>query len=381
MKITNVECMVLDSKIGYKQPKGTDESTGVRYTCLIKVETDDGFIGWSDIETQPHVAHAISNLPLSDSAANGFEGLKNLVIGEDPFEVERLWDKIYRGMIYFGRRGAAIQVLSGFDIACWDIMGKATNKPIYKLLGACYRKKIKAYASTMARPTPDGMRKACENYLKQGYSAIKFGFMGTGKEIDINLVEVAREAMGEKIDFLIDLGWIDFYRLPGDVIRLCEKLEPYNIFFIEDFLHPEDYEGYAKVSQNVKIKVAAGEQEATPWGFRDLIEKGKVDIVQPDLSRCGGFTTARRIMWMAQKNSIDIVPHAWLSDLLTSASLHLNAALPRSLFVEYNICSGNVLQSIIKNPLKMKDGYIEVPEGPGLGVEVDEKMVEKYRIL
>jgi len=381
VKITNVECMVLDSRKNYIPTKGTEEPTGVRYTCLIKVETDEGITGWSDIETQPHVAHTINNLPPSNSAAYAFEGLKELVIGEDPFEVERLWDKIYRGMIYFGRRGAAIQILSGFDIACWDIMGKATDKPIYKLLGAGYRKKIRAYASTMARPTPKGMKIACENYLKQGYTAIKFGFMGTGREIEISLVKAAREAMGNQTDFLVDLGWIDYYRLPFDVIHLCEKLEPYNIFFIEDFLHPEDYEGYAKVAANVKIRIAAGEQEATPWGFRDLIERGKVDIVQPDLSRCGGFTTARKIMWMAQKNSIDIVPHAWLSDLLTSASLHLNAALPRSLFVEYNICSGNALKSIIKNPLKMENGYIEVPEGPGLGIEINEKAIENYRIL
>jgi len=112
-----------------------------------------------------------------------------------------------------------------------------------------------------------------------------------------------------------------------------------------------------------------------------LIERGKVDIVQPDLSRCGGFTTARKIMWMAQQNSIDVVCHAWLSDLLTAASLHLNAALPRSLFVEHNVCGGNALQEIIKNPLKMKEGYIEVPEGPGLGIEVDEDAVNKYRVL
>ena len=381
MKITNIECMVLDSKNNYITPKGNEEPTGVRYTCLIKVETDEGITGWSDIETQPHIAHAMNNLPPSKSGANGFEGLKELVLGEDPFEVERLWDKIYRGTIYYGRRGVAIQVLSGFDIACWDIIGKAVGKPIFKLLGAGYRKKIRAYASTMARPTIEGMKKACEKYLEEGYTAVKFGFMGTGKELDINLIKVAREFLGNELDLLVDLGWIDYYRLPFDVIQLCKKIEPYNVFFIEDFLHPEDYDGYARVSENVNIRIAAGEQEATPWGFKELIERGKVDIIQPDLSRCGGFTTARKIMWMAQQNSIDVVCHAWLSDLLTAASLHLNAALPRSLFVEYNICGGNALQEIIKNPLKMKNGYLEVPESPGLGIEVDEKMVNKYRIL
>ncbi|MCK4446203.1 MAG: mandelate racemase/muconate lactonizing enzyme family protein [Candidatus Marinimicrobia bacterium] len=381
MKITNVECMVLDSKKNYITPKGIEEPTGVRYTCLIKVETDEGITGWSDIETQPHIAHIMNNLPPSKSGANGFEGLKELVLGEDPFEIERLWDKIYRGTIYYGRRGVAIQVLSGFDIACWDIMGKAVGKPIYKLLGAGYRKKVRAYASSVKRGTPEGMRLICKKYKKEGFTAVKFGFMGGGKELNVELVKAAREALGNDIDLLVDLGWIDYYRLPFDAIQLCKKIEPYNVFFIEDFLHPEDYDGYARVSKNVNIRIAAGEQEATPWGFKQLIERGKIDIVQPDISRCGGFTTARKVMWMAQQNSIDVVCHAWLSDLLTAASLHLNAALPRSLFVEYNVCGGNALQEIIKNPLKMKEGYIEVPEGPGLGIEVDEDVINKYRVL
>jgi len=181
------------------------------------------------------------------------------VIGEDPFEVERLWDKVYMGSSYYGRRGAEIQVLSGFDISCWDIMGKTIGKPIYKILGAGYRKKIRAYASTVARPTVESMKKACDNYLEQGYTAVKFGFMGTGRELDISLLKAAREALGDEVDLLVDLGWIDYYRLPFDVIQLCKKIEPYNVFFIEDFLHPEDYDGYAKVSANVNIRVAAGE--------------------------------------------------------------------------------------------------------------------------
>ena len=381
MKITNVECMVIDGKKDHKPATGLEEPDVVRYSCLIKVETDEGITGWSDIETQPHVAKAVVDIPPSNSGAGAFEGLKELVIGEDPFEVERLWDKVYRGSIYYGRRGVAIQVLSGFDIACWDIMGKATGKPIYKLLGAGYRDKVRTYASTVKRDTPEGMKLICEKYKKEGFTAIKFGFLGGGKDLDVELVKAAREALGDEIDLLVDLGWIDYYRLPFDAIQLCKKIEPYNVFFIEDFLHPEDYDGYAKVSANVNVRVAAGEQEATPWGFKELIERGKIDIVQPDISRCGGFTTARKVMWLAQQNSIDVVPHACLTDLLTAATVHLNAALPRSLFVEYNVCGGSALREIIKNPFKVENGYISVPQEPGLGIEVDEDAINKYRVM
>ncbi len=381
MKITNVVCMVLDTGKAYSLPENSEESHGVRHVCLLKVETDAGITGWSDIETQPHVAHAAVNAPPSGSGY--FEGIKELAVGEDPFEVERLWDKIYKGTIYYGRRGVAIQALSGFDIACWDIMGKAIGKPIYKLLGGKYRQKIRAYASTLFRPTPEDIEKACEDYIKQGFSAVKFGYPGQGKEVNLDLVASARMALGEKRDLLIDLGWADYERSPHDALKLCRELDRYNVYFLEDFLHPENYSGYAKVSEknSTSVKIAAGEHEATPWGFKDLIERGKVDIVQPDLSRCGGFTAIRKIIWLAQQSGVDVVPHAWLTDLLTAASLHVNAALSRSLFLEYNVSSSLVLRGIIKNPVRMKDGYIQVPEAPGLGVEVNEKEVEKYRVL
>ena len=129
----------------------------------------------------------------------------------------------------------------------------------------------------------------------------------------------------------------------------------------------------------MKTRIAAGEQEATAWGFRQLIEEGGVDVVQPDLSRCGGFTQARKIMWEAEYAGIDVCPHAWLTDLLTAASLHLNAVLPRSLFLEYNVSDNPMLREIVRNPLQLDaDGYIPVPQGAGLGIDIDEKAVRRF---
>ncbi|HRP32297.1 MAG TPA: mandelate racemase/muconate lactonizing enzyme family protein [Agriterribacter sp.] len=381
MKISNVEAFILQSPFEITNPAGSDEARGVKHCLLIKVSTDEGITGWSDVETSPHVGEAVVNAP--ESGAGMFEGLKALVMGEDPFDVERLWDKIYKGTIYFGRRGVAMQVLSGFDIACHDIIGKAINRPVYKILGGARRDKIRAYASTLFRPTTDAMKAACEYYRQRGFTAVKFGWgvFGQNTKQDIKLVAAAREALGPEIELMIDAGWM-VNRSSYDAIELCRALEPYNIFWLEDFLHPESYQGYRKVKEaGVKTRIAAGEQEATAWGFRQLIVEGGVDVVQPDLSRCGGFTQARKIMWEAEHAGVDVCPHAWLTDLLTAASLHLNAVLPRSLFLEYNVSDNPMLRELIQNPVQMDaQGYIPVPQGAGLGIDINEDAIKHFCI-
>ncbi|WP_432710535.1 mandelate racemase/muconate lactonizing enzyme family protein [Pedobacter sp.] len=381
MKITNLEAFILESPYEIKPPEGSDEARGVKHCLLLKVSTDDGIIGWSDVETSPHVGLSVINAPESGSGV--FEGIRSLVIGEDPFDVERLWDKIYRGTIYYGRRGVAMQVLSGFDIACHDIIGKAINRPIHKVLGGARRDKIRAYASTLFRPTTDAMKTACEFYLKRGFTAVKFGWgvFGQNPKQDIKLVAAAREALGPDVELMIDAGWM-VERSAYDSIELCRALEPYNIYWLEDFLSPEAYEGYAKTkAAGVRTRLAAGEQEATGWGFRELIQRGGIDVIQPDLSRCGGFTQARKIIWEAEHAGVDVCPHAWLTDLLTASSLHLNAVLPRSLFLEYNVSENPMLREIIQNPVVMDDeGYIAVPQGPGIGIEIDEKALKRFCI-
>jgi L-rhamnonate dehydratase len=381
MKITDIEPIILQSPYDNRPPDGSEEAAGIKHLLLLKVTTDEGIAGWSDVETAPHVAAAAVNAPAS--GVEMFDGLRSLVVGEDPFDVERLWDKVYRGTIYFGRRGVAIQALSGFDIACHDIMGKAIGRPIHKLLGGAYRDRVRAYASTLFRPTPDDMKRACETYLAQGFTAIKFGWgvFGEDRKRDVALVAAAREAVGPDVDLLIDAGW-KVNRSAYDAIDLLRRLEPFSIFWLEDFLHPECYDGYAAVkAAGARTRLAAGEQEATAWGFHDLIHRGRVDVVQPDLSRCGGISQVRKIIWEAERAGVDACPHAWMTDLLSAASLHVNACLPRSLFLEYNTSMSPMLRDIIANPIRMDaDGMIPVPQGPGLGVEVDEAAVARYRV-
>ena len=158
MRITDVEAIVLDTGKDYENPAGASEAHGVRFVTLLRITTDEGIIGWSDVETQPHTGHALVNAP--SSGVVGFESLRSALVGENPLERERLWQKAYRYMAYYGRQGVGMHMLSAADIALWDIAGKAFNQPIHTLLGASYRTEVKGYASTLFRPTPDAMKQA-----------------------------------------------------------------------------------------------------------------------------------------------------------------------------------------------------------------------------
>lgn len=388
MKITDVEAMVLDTGKDYPDPSQAAEAHGVRYVALIKVSTDEGIVGWSDIETQPHVGAAVVNAPSGGQI--GMESLRAALIGENPLERERLWQKMYRYLAYYGRQGAGMQMLSGADIALWDIAGQAAGQPVWALLGAKYRDRVKAYASTLFRPTADDMKRAVEGYLAQGFRAIKFGWgvFGHDLALDIALVRAARQAAGPAVELMVDGGWYGVaYGQPfkprpiKDWIRLVKALEELDVFWLEDFLHPENLAGYAAVAaQAVTLRIAAGEQAAGVAEFERLADEGRVDVLQPDLSRCGGLTVGRQIADLATRRQIDCAPHAWLTDLLKATSLHLNAYLMHSLYLEYNVSSASLLNHLCQERIAMVDGFLPVPDGPGLGVRVDEGVVERYRV-
>jgi L-alanine-DL-glutamate epimerase-like enolase superfamily enzyme len=388
MRISNVEGIVLDTGKEFAVPADAVEAHGVRFVALIKITTDEGIVGWSDIETHPHVARTIVDLPVSGQV--GFEGLRTALIGEDPLERERLWQKAYRHMAYFGRQGTGMQLLSGVDIALWDIAGKAFGQPISKLLGARYRDEVRPYASTLFRATPDAMKQAVATYVERGFRAIKFGWGSFGDDLktDVALVKAAREEAGPDVDLLADGGWYDYAhahpyktRPLKDWIRLVAHLEELGVVWLEDFLHPNNVAGYAEVAQHTtSLRIAAGEQYAGIDEFERLVNEGHVDVLQPDLSRCGGLTIGRQIADFATRRQIDCVPHAWLTDLLKAASLHLNAYLMNSRYLEFNVSSASLLNNLCTEPIELKDGLIPVPTGPGLGVEVNEEVVERYRV-
>ena len=389
MKITDVQAMVLDTGKNYSNPAEAGEAHGVRFVSLIKISTDEGITGWADIETQPHVGKTIVDVP--SGGAVGFESLRAALVGENPLERERLWQKMYRYLAYYGRQGVGMQMISGVDIALWDIAGKVFGQPVSTLLGARYRERVKGYASTLFRPTPDDMRRAVAEYLEHGFRAIKFGWgvFGYDAALDIALVRAAREEAGPTIDLMVDGGWYGAnYAEPfkpralRDWIKVVRHLEELDVFWLEDFLHPENVAGYREVAAHrTGLRLAAGEQMAGYAEFERLVDQGRIDVLQPDLSRCGGLTVGKQIADLATRKQIDCAPHAWLTDVLKAASLHLNAYLMNSLYLEYNVSSASLLNNLCTTKLALEDGYIAVPTGPGLGVEIDTEVVEHYRVL
>ena len=389
MRITDVEAMVLDTGKDYSDPSEAAEAHGVRFVSLLKISTDEGIVGWSDIETQPHVGKAIVEAP--SGGVVGFESLRAALVGENPLERERLWQKMYRFLAYYGRQGAGMQMLSGADIALWDIAGKAFGQPVSILLGARYRDRVPVYASTLFRPTPGAMREAVASYLDHGFRAIKFGWGVFGRDLDLDvaLVRAAREEAGPGITLMVDGGWYGVTpdrpfreRALKDWIRVIRHLEELDVFWLEDFLHPENVAGYGAVAAHTTtLRTAAGEQLAGLPEFARLAGEGRVDVLQPDLSRCGGLTVGKQIADLAMARQIDCAPHAWLTDLLKAASLHLNAYLSNALFLEYNVASASLLTTLCKEPLRMVDGTVAVPDRPGLGVDPDERIIDRYRVL
>jgi len=394
MKITEVEPILLRGEAQYGATAGGEEATdNGDWQLLVRVATDQGLTGWADAETLAPAAVAI--ISGQGMSIPGFQTLAGLLIGENPLDVQRLWDKLYVGSAYYGRRGIAMQCISAIDNCLWSIRSQAAGQSLSRLLGGRRRDSITAYASTLFRDTPEGMAAAARGYIERGFRAVKFGWgvFGQDEGRDRELVAAAREALGPDRHLLVDPGWYpagwknaehpfsSALRTRRDAERLCRWLADYNVGWIEDFIHPERFDEYAAIRRSSPTPVAAGEQVATVWDFQRFIGEGCVDIVQPDLSRCGGVSVAARVAEMAEQAGIELVPHSWLTHLLTGYSLQLIATLPRAKFVEFNVSQSALTKGIAKASFDLRpDGTVDIPDTPGIGVEVDLDFVARHRL-
>jgi L-alanine-DL-glutamate epimerase-like enolase superfamily enzyme len=389
MRITEVEPILLRGEQEYRATAGSDEATdNGDWQLLVRVATDAGLTGWADVETLAPAAVAI--IAGQGMSIMGFRTLGEMLIGENPLEVERLWDKLYVGSAYYGRRGIAMQCISAIDNCLWSIRAQAAGVSLARLLGARRRDRISAYASTLFRETPEAMAQAARGYVARGFRAVKFGWGVFGEDPgrDRELVSAAREALGPDRHLLVDPGWYPAgWKTPGpmrsrrDAVALCEWLADYNVGWVEDFIHPERFDEYAYVRALSPVPVAAGEQVATMWDFERFIGEGCVDVVQPDLSRCGGVSVAAKVAAMAEEAGIDLVPHSWLTHLLTGYSLQLIATLPRARFVEFNVSQSALTRGIARASFELaEDGTVPIPDTPGIGVEVDMDFVNAHRV-
>jgi L-rhamnonate dehydratase len=374
VKITDVEAIVLRQAV-------VDDgiADGSQDDLVVRIHTDEGITGIGEVDSSPELVRALVQAPSSHAVATS---LRDALIGEDPLDVERLWHKMYRGLIYFGRRGIAIHAISGLDIALWDIKGKALGKPVCELIGAVRHDRIRAYASRLMPDTTAEVRHAVSALREQGFTAVKLGWgpLGRDPDHDIRLAGAAREAGGDGVEILIDAG-LGYGADAIPAIRVARELEQLGVYWLEEPFEPDEYEAYAELADAVDIPIAAGEQDATRWGFRELIERGHVDLIQPDVTRCGGITEMMRIAALAEDHGVALVPHAWKSGIIKAASLHVNAVLSEALFQEYCVAETDINTKLTHQLLPIEaDGYVAVPTAPGLGVDLDEDVLSSLRV-
>ena len=357
MKITKVEPILVEPR-----------------WLFVKISTDEGITGWGE---------ALGDK--GETIAAAIKELARYLIGKDSTRIEHHWQAMYRGA--FWRGGPVLNAaVSGVEIALWDILGKFLNVPIYQLLGGKCREKIRVYANIGS-----GEENENERFLKYGYSkgwiemiekknitAIKFcpfeamrPVEGWGKmKKAVERVKNMRKKIGDDTDMLVECHGRSS---PSMAIVFCEEIADFHPFFVEEPCLPENMDGMVQITEKTKVPIATGERIFTKFGFAEVLEKAKVAVVQPDLSICGGIMEGKKISAMAEAHYVVVAPHNPYGPILTAASLQLDACIPNFLIQEY--CSFG--EGIFKKPFEVKDGCVEVPTGPGLGVEVDEEALKK----
>ncbi len=387
MKIVDIRAIPLSYRCDppYGSAGGMQNARG---SLLVEVETDAGITGIGEAGVGGgSAAHVVEHQ------------LRPLLLGEDPLLIEGLWQKMFARTRQFGRRGIVMNAMSGVDIALWDIAGKVARMPVYRLLGAC-RDRVEAYASGgfyQEGKSADDLAGEAEGYRAQGFRGMK---MKIGRnpstqthlrhlaansrlcevepEEDIARVAAVRKALGPKAKLMVDANcaWS-----PAMAIEMGRALEPYRLYWIEEPVATDDIDGSARVAAALATPVAGYETEIGLYGFRELIARGAVDIVQPDLAWSGGFSECRRIAALAQAHHLMVAPHAFAGAVLLAASLHFAAATPNALALEFDRNPNGLRDELLKEPFQIDaDGAIPLPERPGLGIELDPAALARYRL-
>ena len=345
-----------------------------RCICIVKITCSDGTYGWGE-------GYGPANI-----LESGIEFLKAQVLGENPLHNEVIWNKMYRKTLDFARRGVLVASMSAIDIAIWDIKGKLLNQSVGSLLGGVQRKYVVPYATGMYFTEKDNLTKDFEVeaklYLEKGFKAIKMK-VGLGIAKDVNNVKHLRSIIGYDIKLMIDSNHAYTYT---EALELSKKLEKYEISWFEEPVSPEFYEQYAELRQKTTIPIAGGENEYLRFGFHQLLKNKSVDIIQPDICACGGLTEAKRIASLASTYGVDIVPHTWGSSIGIHVALHFISnleSLPGRMFspdflLEFDQTENALREQLTFPKLEMKNGKIQVPSSPGLGIEVNEDELHKF---
>lgn len=386
MKITDIGCTVL--RVPDCNPDACDSSQD---TIVVEVHTDEGIVGIGEVDTNPWVVKTLIEAPGSHIMDLGF---KKLLLGQDPTEPLAIWDRLYTFTAMTGRRGAGICAIGAIDMAIWDIYGKATGKPVWKLLGGARQQSITPYASLI--PGGRTLPEYREGLLKKLLWAREFGFRAAKLEVCvkgpyshnrlnepdeaiIDVVRACREAVGPGMQLMVDVAycWSDW----KEALRVIRRLEPFDIFFVETPLPADDLDGYARLSGATPIRIAAGEWLQTRFEFADLMDRGHVDVAQPDIGRVGGITEAMRVVQMAQDRGKIVVPHCWKTGIGIAATAHVAFASPNCKFIEFlpgALAESRLRRELVAEELRIENGVVLPPQRPGLGISLNQDAVARF---
>jgi len=376
MKIKAVRTHVLEAALS--QPFAYSRAWyDTRTAMIVEIETDGGVTGWGECYGPARINAAV------------VQNMAPWLIGEDPLRTEDIWRKIYGQLRDHGQKGVVIQGLSGIDIALWDVKGKHFGVPIYQLMGGPLRTQLPAYATGLyRRKSGDPLRYLAEEaagYIAGGFKAVKLK-VGFGVEEDATVTRTVREAIGPGVALMIDANHA-FDAVAA--IRLGRMIEQYEIGWFEEPVPPEDLQGYRAVKAALSIPIAGGECEFTRYGFREMLATRAVDIVQPDTCAAGGLSECKKIADMAEAFGVRYNPHVWGTGIAIAASLHLLAVLPahtpHSLaplepMLEFDRTEHPIRQALLTKPIEHERGIVRVPDGPGLGIEVDRDALARFTV-
>lgn len=377
MRITNVIPYVLSTPL--EEPFAFSQGWVERRSAVIvEITTDEGITGWGE-----SLCHGLQ--PPEVAASFVEFCFKPLLVGRDPFDVEVLWEELYNRTRPFGG-GAAVNAMSGVDIALWDVIGRCLDRPIHKLIGGAFRSEITPYATGFYRRKgekyPETGIEEAKQHLSQGFKAVKLK-VGFGAEDDIEYVRAVREAVGPEVRIMADANCAYNAATARRILLECQDARPY---FFEEPLAPEDMEGYRDLKNLTGIYIAAGENLFGKTGYRHWVSSGALDILQPDLCSSGGFTECKKIAALAEAWNTMLIPHVWGSGIGLAASLQFIATLPpvpaslnpEEPMLEYDRSTHPFREDLIYGAISMVDGKVPIPQGAGIGVNVNREVLEQH---
>ncbi|HET7874533.1 MAG TPA: mandelate racemase/muconate lactonizing enzyme family protein [Methylomirabilota bacterium] len=377
MKVERVRTYHLRAELGPAERFAYSQAwVGARTAMLVELVADDGRSGWGEAYGPPAPSKTIVD-----------ELYAPRLVGRDPLDSTVIWEECYAALRDYGRTGFPVAALSAVDIALWDLKGQALGQPVHKLLGGPFRSQLTAYATGLYRhDVPDQTRalaKEARGYVAEGFRAMKLK-VGFGVEEDVRNVRAVREAIGPERRLMVDANHA-YDAMTA--IRLGRLIEPHDIGWFEEPVVPEDLAGYLQVRAALRTPISGGEAEYARFGFRELCARRCVDILQPDICACGGFTEALRIAALASTWGVTVYPHVWGSAVGLHASLQWAAALPPNpaalmggeLWFELDRTPNPFREHLAVEPPKRVGDIIDIPQRPGLGLEVDRRLLEKYQ--